>query len=145
MGDHPGVEILLEAVPAVLPAEAGLLHAAEGRVDTPPRGAVQVHGAGADPPPDPQGPFGRRAPHRAGQPVDRVVGDGDRLLLGVVGDDGEDGAEDLLLGDGVVGLHVGDDGRLHEVAGAVGGAAAGDEPAALLAGPCGCSPGSVPG
>ena len=51
-----------------------------------------------------------------GQPVSRVVGDADCLLLGIEGDDRQDRAEDFLLGDGHVVAHVREDRGLHEVA-----------------------------
>ena len=51
-------------------------------------------------------------PDRAAEAVVGVVGDGDGLLLAVVGDDRQDRAEDLLLGDLHVVVDVGEDGRL---------------------------------
>src|SRR5947209_9103376 len=93
VGDHPGVEVFLEAGHAVLPPEAALLHPAEGRVAGPPRGAVDVQRACTDAARHPKGALGRRAPHRAGEAVDRVVGDPDRLLLGLIANHGQYRAE----------------------------------------------------
>ena len=45
-----------------------------------------------------------------------VVGDPDRLVLGVISDDGEYRAEDLFLSDRHVVLHVDKNRGLHEVA-----------------------------
>src|SRR5579859_5097528 len=45
----------------------------------------------------------------------RVVGDPDRLVLGVISDDGQHRAEDLLLGDRHVVLHVDKNRGFHEV------------------------------
>src|SRR5580704_1271198 len=47
----------------------------------------------------------------------RIVGDPDRFLLGVTRDDGEHGAENLLLGDCHIVLHVDKHRGLHEVTG----------------------------
>src|SRR5579871_4969100 len=79
-----GLEVLLETELAQLPPVPGLLVAAEGGegVEAAP---VDVHLAGPDAPGDALGPLGIGGPHRAGQPVNRVVGDLDRLVLGVVG------------------------------------------------------------
>src|SRR6185437_15848224 len=96
-----GLDELLEAVLAALAPDARLLVAAEGRarVEVP---AVDVDLARAHLAGYPLGPGRVGAPHRAGQSVRGAVGDLDGLFLGVVGDDGEDGTEDLLLGDGHV-------------------------------------------
>ncbi len=57
-----------------------------------------------------------RREDRAVEPVHRVVGDGDRLVLGLVGDDGQHRSEDLLLRDRGVRIDVGEHGRLDEPA-----------------------------
>jgi hypothetical protein len=53
---------------------------------------------------------------RAGQAELGVVGDAQALVEVTALDHGQHRPEDLLLLDGVAGLHVGDDGRLQEVA-----------------------------
>src|SRR2546425_12236149 len=50
-----------------------------------------------------------------GESVLRAVGNPNRRLVVPRRDDRQDGTEDLLLGDGRVGLDVGDDGRADEV------------------------------
>src|SRR5688572_24670027 len=92
------LEELLEAVLAVLAAVAAVLVATEGglRVE---RAAVDLDLAGADAPGDGLGPLGVGALHAAGEAVVGVVGDADRVLLVVVGDDRQHRAEDLLMGD----------------------------------------------
>ena len=52
----------------------------------------------------------------AGEPVHGVVGQLDDLVLGLVGQDRQDGTEDLLAGDGHLRRHVGEHRRLHVVA-----------------------------
>ena len=82
------------------------------------------------------GPLAVGRPHRAGQPVGRVVGQGHRVVVAVVGDDHEHRSEDLLLGHPGLVVHPDDQGGLDEEAGveALGPAAAGHEGAALLGG-----------
>src|SRR3546814_12347745 len=60
---------------------------------------------------------------------DRIIGDLQRLFLAIVGDDGEDGAENLFLRDRIVGLDVREQRRLDEAAGfqSFGHAAAADQ------------------
>src|SRR3954471_14110435 len=110
-----GLEELLEAELAELAAVAGLLVAAERsqRVEA---AAVDLDLAGADLAGDLLGPLRIAGPHAAGEAIDRVVGDLDGLFLGVVGNDREDGTEDLLLLNGHPGAHLGEHGRPHEVA-----------------------------
>ena len=72
---------------------------------------------------------------RSGQSVLGAVGDPQRLVVALGRDDREHRAEDLLLGDGGVGPHVGDHGGLDEVTLLAGHrAAAGDQAPFLLAG-----------
>src|SRR3954451_5882170 len=127
-------EVLLDGQVAELAPVARLLEAAERRqrIEGP---AVDLDLAGADAPGDALGVLGVAGPDAAGQPVDRVVGDLDRFVLGVVGDDRQHRPEDLLLGDRHVVGDVGEDRRLDEVAlveplGRL--LAAGDQPRALL-------------
>src|ERR1044071_2882572 len=77
------LEELLEAVRAGLPPVARLLEAAERGVHVEPA-AVDVDLAGAHPPRDPLRAGVVARPHAAGEAVDRVVGDPDRVLLVLV-------------------------------------------------------------
>ena len=65
--------------------------------------AVDLDLPGAHPPRDALGALRVGRPDAAGEAVDRVVGDPDRVVLVVVGDDRQHRAEDLLLGDRHVG------------------------------------------
>lgn len=56
------------------------------------------------------------SPHAGTQSVLHAVSHGDGLLLGLEGDDGDHGAEDLLLDHTSGGAKVGDDGGLEVVA-----------------------------
>lgn len=67
----------------------------------------------------------------AAEAVAAVVGEGDGLVLVVEGDHGEDGTEDLLLGDAHAVVYAGEDGRLDEPASVVRGLAAEGEPGAF--------------
>src|SRR5262249_21550760 len=89
------LEELLEAGLAPLAPVARLLVAAEAGVEVDLR-TVQVHVAGSDPLGDPPGPLEVSGRDVAGEAVGRVVRDPDGVLVAVVGQDGEDGAEDLL-------------------------------------------------
>ena len=74
----------------------------------------------------------------AGQPVARVVGDADRLLVVGEGRHGQHRAEDLVLGQLGVGVDVGEDRRLNEVAVrqvAADPRPAGDQSGTVLLGP----------
>jgi len=55
-------------------------------------------------------------PHRAGQTERRVVGEANRFVLGVEGQNRQHRTEDLFAGDSGIRTHVGEDGRLDEVA-----------------------------
>ncbi|MBG9886969.1 hypothetical protein ABE10_10505, partial [Bacillus toyonensis] len=74
-------------------------------------------------------------PDVGGEAIPRVVGEAQRLLLGVEGRDRDDGAEDLLLEDPRVGGHVGEHRRGHVVARRepVRASATGDEATLCLA------------
>jgi hypothetical protein len=76
------------------------------------------------PPRDPQAPFGILGPHAAGQAVARVVGDLDRLGLGVVRDHRHHRPVDLVPGDGHPGVGVREHGGPVVVAAHRGGRAA---------------------
>src|SRR5690606_30078130 len=105
---------VLKAVVTPLTAITGLLVAAEGRVVVQ-RGAVQVHHAGTDLAGDLAGavPVGRG--HVAGQAITGVVGDADGVSLIFIADDRQYRPEDFLAGDGHVGGHMAEDGRLNIV------------------------------
>src|SRR5690606_37886820 len=109
------LEEVLEPVLAPLAAVARLLVAAERRVRVA-GGAVQVDHAGAQPHGDGLGAGEVARGDVAGQAVDGVVGDADRILLVLVADDGDHRAEDLLAGDGHVVGRMREDGRTHEPA-----------------------------
>ena len=94
---------------------AGLLVAAEGR-ERVPLGIVDRHLAGAHPGRDLAGVPDILRLHIGRQPVDRVVGDPHRLVLVVIGDDRQDGAEDFLLLDRHAGPDVAEHSRPHIIA-----------------------------
>src|SRR5437870_610218 len=73
--DRLGLEVLLEALYAVLASEAALLVAAERRVGGEPLPAVHRQSTGTDAPCDRHRALERRAVDGARQPVARVVGD----------------------------------------------------------------------
>src|SRR5690606_4326516 len=135
-GDQLGLQVLLETGGAHLAPDAGLLVAAEGHVGAVPDAAVHAECAGADAVGDRGDALAVGAVDGTGQAVLRVVGDGHGLVVGVVTDDHQDRAEDLLTGHGRAGVHPGDQGGFDEIAAlAVGrAAAAGDDPTALGAG-----------
>src|SRR5688572_20415917 len=97
--DHGlGLEELLETVVAPLAAVARLLVAAERRAEVG-RCPVDADLAGADPRRDAARALEVARRHVAGEAVRRVVGDPDRIVLVVVGQDREHGPEDLLARD----------------------------------------------
>ena len=92
----------LHGVRAQLTADARLLEPAERRVHPHRRVGVDGERARVHLPGHAQRAAGVARPDRAGQAVDGVVGPGDRLVLGVEHQHGDDRAEDLLTGGGVV-------------------------------------------
>ena len=92
---------------AHLPADAGLLVAAERAVGAEVVAAVDGERSGPDAPGHRQRPV-LAAEHGTGEPVDRVVGDAHRVVVVLVGDDGQHRPEHLLLGDLAVGVDVGE-------------------------------------
>ena len=95
--DVLGVEVLLEALVSALPAEARLFEAAERRLRGRGHSVVDADGPVLELLHEPDDP-----PHVArvvvgGQPVYRVVGPTNDLVLVVEGHDGGHGAEGLLL------------------------------------------------
>src|SRR4051794_26688797 len=114
----------LERVGAELATDAGLLEAAERGRDAHRAVRVDRDHAGLDRPRDAQGARAVAGPDRAGEAVDRLVGEGDRLRLAAEGDDRGDRPENLLAGGPVVvGDRAEDHGR-EPVAVALGGGAA---------------------
>src|SRR5262249_11848326 len=109
------LEELAEARFAPLAAVAGLLVAAERAAEVG-LGAVHVDVPRADLPGDLPGAVDVRGRDVAREAVERVVRDLDRLVLVLVGDDGEHRSEDLLAGDGHVVADVGEDRGPDEVA-----------------------------
>ena len=121
-GDGLGLEVLLEALDAVLSPHAALAVPAEGDVGSVPEPPVHHEGAGPHAPGDVHGTLLRRARDGARQSVDGVVGNAHGVVVVFEGDNRQHGAEDLLLGDGGGGVDVGEQGGLHEEAlGEVGG------------------------
>jgi hypothetical protein len=108
--DVLGLGVLQVALLAELAADPGLLVAAKGVPGVEQVVVVDPDGAGAQALGDPDGPGRVAAPDGAGQAVGGVVGDGDRLVVVVEGDDGQDRAEDLLLGDPRGRVDPGEDG-----------------------------------
>src|SRR5262249_38770895 len=108
------LEELLEPRLAPLPSVARLLVTAKAGVEVD-LGAVQVHVAGSDALRDALGAL--EVPRRdvAREPVGGIVRDLHGLVVALVGQEGEDGAEDLLPGDRHVVAHVAEDGGLHVV------------------------------
>src|SRR6266852_2587467 len=109
------LEELSQAGFAPLAAVARLLVAAEGRAQVGLR-PVHVHVARADAFRHSARALDVARGDVAREPVGRVVGDANRVLLVLVRDDGKDGAEDLLARDRHVVAHVGEHRRADEVA-----------------------------
>jgi len=95
---------------AELAADAGLLVAAEGVPGVEEVVVVDPDRAGAQALGHPDGAGRVAAPHGAGQAVPGVVGHGDRVVVVVDRDHGQDRAEDLLLGDARGRVGPGEDG-----------------------------------
>src|SRR4051812_7908543 len=108
-----GLEVLGQAVHAEFAAHARLLVTAERREGVE-AAAVDVDLTGLHA----AGERGRlrlvAGPYRAGESVDGAVGDAQGVLLVLVAQDGQDGPEDLLLGDRHVRGDVGEDGGADE-------------------------------
>src|SRR5436305_9404541 len=110
------LQVRLESVQPALSAEAGLLVAAERRARVEPVEGVRPDDAGAEPLRHPEDTRSLLRPDAGAQPVRRVVRLLQCLLGSAEGEDGEDGAEDLLLGDPVALCDVREDGRHEPVA-----------------------------
>src|SRR6185437_1904678 len=100
VGEGIGLDlgVLVEPLRAELPPEARLLEPAEGTGEVPAE-AVDPDGAGPEAAGDGMSPVGISPEDAAVESVDGVVGDPDGVVVAVVVDDGDDGTEDLLLGD----------------------------------------------
>src|ERR1700738_987568 len=114
--DGPGFEKCLDPVPAIFAVDAGVFKTTPGRL------WIIRHAVDHDAP----GPYLRSHAPRAlevgaedggVETILRVVGDPDRLLLGVIRDDTQHGAKNLFTGDRHVVLHVHEHRGLHEVTG----------------------------
>src|SRR5690606_13366172 len=106
---------VFKAVVTPLTAITGLLVAAEGRVVVQ-RGAVQVHHAGTDLASHAASAVQVGRGYVAGQAITGVVGDADGVGLIFIADDRQYRPEDFFAGDGHVGGHMAEDGRLNIVA-----------------------------
>src|ERR1035437_1737418 len=111
-GNGLQLEVLLEPLSPVLPADATRLVSAEGAGKVG-RILVDADGPGPDSAShlEPVGLVAR--PYRTGQSILRFVGDAHRLFLAVVRDDHHHRAENLLAGDPHGILDGGKDGRAH--------------------------------
>src|SRR5437764_6917308 len=98
-GDRLRLQILLEPRNPVLAADAAVLVAAERHVGTDGHPAVDGDEAGPDAAGDGERALERSRRDHAGEPVLALVGDADGIVVVLEGDDDEDRAEDLLLGD----------------------------------------------
>src|ERR1700722_17768482 len=112
--DGSGFEKRFHPVPAIFAANAGVFNPAPGRLRI-------VHHAVDH---DASGPYLRGHATRAlevgpkdggVETISRVVGDPDRLVLGVISDDTQHGAENFLLGDHHLVFHVNKHRGLHKV------------------------------
>src|ERR1700684_1056124 len=83
------LQVLLETGETHLAPVAGLLVPAEGRVGRVPDAAVDVDGSHSQARSEAGRALRVGAEYGAGQPVWRVVGDAQRVLVTVVGDDGQ--------------------------------------------------------
>src|SRR5260370_16221391 len=95
----PGFETRLDPVCAEFAAHAGVLEPAERRLLIV-KHAVDGYAAGLDLRSHPARALDVGPAHEGMEAEAWVVGDPDRIFLGFVGDDREDGAENLFLGDG---------------------------------------------
>ena len=124
--------VFVEAEGTQLAAHAALLVAAPRRFAVGRVVGVDPGDARAQRLDDPHRPGDVAGPDRAGQSVDRVVGDGYGLGFGLEWDDDEHRPEDLLLGHPHPVVDVDEDGRLVVVAAALQPMAAGGQLGALL-------------
>ena len=113
--DGLDLEVLLEPESAHRATDAGLLVSAHGGVGIR-GGAVVADPSGTQAVHHPAGVRPVATEDEATEPVGRVVGDPQGIVLVAVGHDGQDGAEDLLAGDRHLRGHVGEHRGLHEVA-----------------------------
>ena len=122
--DRLGLGVGVERVRPELAAVAGLLEAAERRRHAHRGVRVDREHAGLDRARDPQRLGAVARPDRAGEPVDRVVGELDRLLLVAERDHHGDRPEDLLAHGAVVRVDRAQHGRREPEARPVGRRAA---------------------
>jgi hypothetical protein len=110
--DGLGLEERQQSVYSAFAAYAGLLETAVPHVEVRLEPVVPDD-AGPHPPGDLAGPLDMVGEHGAVQTVDGVVGDPHRVVLVLGRDDGQHRAEDLLLRDHRLVVHVAEHGRLH--------------------------------
>ncbi len=113
-----GLAVFGETAGAQLTADAGLSEAAPFRLRQIGMEVVDPDGAVPQQAGDPPGPVFVGGPHRSGEAVLGVVGEGDGLFLRAEGLHGEDGAEDLLADDAHAAVAPVEDRGPEEVAGA---------------------------
>src|SRR3954468_11841072 len=118
-GDGLLVGVDLDTGPAELLAVAAEFGSSPGKAWIQRRPAVHGDSTGLDLPRNAMGSAQIRGPQRGREPEVAVVRDGERLLLGVEGDDRAHRSKDLLASDGHVVRRVGEEGRLDEVAAAL--------------------------
>src|SRR6185437_15022669 len=109
------LEEIAQAEFAVFAAVAGGLEASKGGLHVA-RGAVQGDLAGTNPAAHAPRADAVLRPDVGGEAVGRVIGNLYRLILGLVGQDAQYGAEDLLACNGHVVAHIGENRRLDEIA-----------------------------
>src|SRR5262249_34247479 len=114
------VGVLLERVRAEIPPEAALLVAAERRARVESVVGVDPDGAGLDLAGHTVRQLDVPGPDRRDQPINRSVGDRDRLVRTLETDHREHGSEDLLLRDLHLRFHLGEYGGFDEEPLAVG-------------------------
>src|SRR5688572_29208341 len=98
--DTLGFEVFLEAGRSPFAAETAVLVAPKGAVRVgPTRTAVDMHHAGAKALRQQEPVLRIGSPHRTGQSIWGVIGDGGRFVIGAERDDHADWAEDLFASD----------------------------------------------
>src|SRR5699024_5279522 len=121
------LEELLDADLSALTAETRHLHTSEGCAGVRDQARAESDYARFEPVGQAERTLEVLAEQVAGQPELGLIGQSDRLVVGVEGDDRCDGAEDLGGADLAVGGHIGDDGGIEEEALALDPLAAGED------------------
>src|SRR5699024_4249417 len=110
------LEELLDPDLSALTAETRHLHTSEGCAGIRDQARVESDHARFEPVGQAERTLEVLAEQVAGQPEFGLIGQSDRLVVGVEGDDRCDGSEDLGGADLAVGGHIGDDGGIEEEA-----------------------------